>query len=99
MAENSPHSSKQGRSRTAYIIIAIIAVAAFIAVVALAQLTSGGTPSGDEQAQRSAPSASSADGDNAQEEGDSSEAIKNIEAILVALGYQEHEADRAHDPV
>ncbi|OFT97426.1 thioredoxin domain-containing protein [Brevibacterium sp. HMSC22B09] len=73
MAENSPHSSKQGRSRTAYIIIAIIAVAAFIAVVALAQLTSGGTPSGDEQAQRSAPSASSADGDNAQEEGDSSE--------------------------
>ena len=73
MAENSPHSSKQGRSRTAYIIIAIIAVAAFIAVVALAQFTSGGTPSGDEQAQRSAPSASSADGDNAQEEGDSSE--------------------------
>ena len=73
MAENSPHSSKQGRSRTAYIIIAIIAVAAFIAVVALAQFTSDGTPSGDEQAQRSAPSASSADGDNAQEEGDSSE--------------------------
>ncbi|KXZ58292.1 Disulfide bond formation protein D precursor [Brevibacterium ravenspurgense] len=72
MAENSPHSTKQGRSRTAYIIIAIIAVAAFIAVVALAQFTSGGTPSGDEQAQRSAPSASSADGDNAQE-GDSSE--------------------------
>lgn len=27
------------------------------------------------------------------QEGDSSEAIKNIEAILVALGYQEHEAD------
>lgn len=73
MAENSPHSTKQGRSRTAYIIIAIIAVAAFIAVVALAQFTSGGTPSGDEQAQHSAPSTSSADGDSVQEEGDSSE--------------------------
>ena len=73
MAENSPHSTKQGRSRTAYVIIAVIAVAAFIAVVALAQFTSGGKPAGDEQAQRSAPSASSGSAENAQEEGDSTE--------------------------
>lgn len=79
MAENSPDSTKQGRSRTAYIIIAVIAVVAFIAVVALAQVTSGGKPSGDEQAQRSAPSASSAPEDNTQE-GDSAEGAEAAEA-------------------
>lgn len=51
MADHSSQTTDKGRSRTAYIIIAIVAVIAFIAVVGLAQFTSGTSSSGDQQEQ------------------------------------------------
>lgn len=85
------HSSpKQGRSRRAYAIIAIVAALAFIAVVGIAQLTSGNkNASGKDPAQSGATSSASSEdhaNNGAQASGNEGEWVRRDADDSAAIG-------------
>ena len=73
MVDGSSRTPKRGRKRTAYIVVAIVAVVAFLAMVGVAQLTSGNSnAAGDGSAQGSASSSNenTNDGSSSGHEGE-----------------------------
>ena len=76
MIDGSSRTAKQGRKRTAYIVVAIVAVVAFLAMVGVAQFTSGNTNASSDGAAQGSSSSSNentSDGSSSGHEGNATD--------------------------